>query len=284
ARSGPVILAFQVGLIRTWLIAGCDDRSRLRHELTQQRSRDASGDVGLHREPVGGAPLVRLRPQLRLGGGLNQTCRDPHARTVATRAALEQVLRLQRVADLTRPLQAALEEHRRPAADDADLTAAQRSELRDEFLGETVAEVFLAAIVTEIAERQHHEAHLRCRRRSGRVRADARHAPDEPIPTPRDRLDERRLVRIVAKRGAQALDRGVQAVLEVDERALGPETLTQLVTGDDLAGPLEHEPEDLERLLLQAHPRAAVSRNAVAAFLEAAQFTRPHVELEVSES
>ena len=61
-------------------------------------------------------------------------------------------------------------------------------------------------------------------------------------------------------------------MLEIDERALGPQTLTQLVASDDLAGPLEHEPENLERLLLQTHARAA-----------AAQFARPHVELEVSE-
>ena len=82
------------------------------------------------------------------------------------------------------------------------------------------------------------------------------HAPDEPIATPRDGLDERRVVRIVAERSAQAFDGGVQAVLEVDERAVGPETLPQLVARDDVAGPLEHQPENLERLLLQTHARA----------------------------
>src|SRR6185369_2637562 len=143
------------------VIARRDNRSRRRYQLTQERSRDASGNIRLHREPVGGAALVCLGPQLRFSGRFNQSCGDPDARFITARAALEQVLRLQGLADLARPLQTAFEEHRRPAADDPDLTATQGPELRDEFFGETVAEIFLAAVVTEIAERKHDETHVR---------------------------------------------------------------------------------------------------------------------------
>ncbi len=93
---------------------------------------------------------------------------------------------------------------------------------------------------------------MRSRRRRGRDLAN-RHASDEPVATTRYRLDKRRLVCVVAQRRAQAFDRGVQAVFEIDEGALGPETLAQLVACDHLTGPLEHQPENLERLLLQSH-------------------------------
>ena len=62
-------------------------------------------------------------------------------------------------------------------------------------------------------------------------------------------------------------------MLEIDERPLGPQTLTQLVSRDDIARPLQHEAENLERLLLQAHAHGAV-----------AQLARAHVQLEGPEA
>ena len=138
--------------------------------------------------------------------------------------------------------------------------ATQRAELRDQLLGQTIAEVLLAAVFTEIAERQHHEPRVGgsdTARDRDPTAIDA--APDEPITTTRHRLDEPRLVGIVAERSAQALDGGVQAVLEVDEGAVRPETMTQLVARDDFARALEHEPENLERLILKAHQPRAVA-------------------------
>ena len=108
----------------------------------------------------------------------------------------------------------------------------------------------------------------RCRRRLP-ARSERR---DEPIAAARQRLDEPRVVRIVAERGAQALHRRVQAVLEVDEGAVRPQPLAQLLARDDVAGALEHQPEDLERLLLQADAGRARP-----------QLAQPHVELERAE-
>ena len=62
-------------------------------------------------------------------------------------------------------------------------------------------------------------------------------------------------------------------MLEIDERALGPQALPQLVPRDDIARPLEQEPQDFERLLLQAHTHGAVP-----------QLARAHVQLERPET
>ena len=62
-------------------------------------------------------------------------------------------------------------------------------------------------------------------------------------------------------------------MVEVDERILGPQTLLNFLAGDDVAGALEQESENLKRLLLQS--------NADTAFAELAG---AHVELEVLKS
>ena len=67
------------------------------------------------------------------------------------------------------------------------------------------------------------------------------------------------MIGIVAERSAQALDGGVQAVLEVDKGAVRPETMTQLVARDDFTRALEHETKNLERLILKAHQPRAVA-------------------------
>ena len=77
------------------------------------------------------------------------------------------------------------------------------------------------------------------------------------------------MIGIIAERGAQALDGGVQAVLEIDERPLRPQTVPEIVPRDDVARVFEHEAKNLERLLLQADAALAL-----------AQLARPAVELE----
>ena len=77
------------------------------------------------------------------------------------------------------------------------------------------------------------------------------------------------MIRIVAQRRTQAFDGGVQAVLEIDEGALWPETMAELVAGDDVARALEHETKNLERLILKAHSSRTL-----------AQLTRTAIELE----
>ena len=77
------------------------------------------------------------------------------------------------------------------------------------------------------------------------------------------------MIGIVAERRTQAFDGGVQAVLEIDEGALWPETMAELVAGDDVARAIEHETKNLERLILKTHSSRAL-----------AQFTRTANQLE----
>src|SRR5687768_2432871 len=119
---------------------------------------------------------------MRLRGTFDQAHGDAHARTFAPGTPFEEVVGTQGFGDLARPLQTALEEHRRPAPDDPDLAATERAELRDQLLGEPVAEEFLATVVAQIAERQHHQAwsrHWRCGFCA--TSGSALHFGDEPI-------------------------------------------------------------------------------------------------------
>src|SRR6188472_957178 len=73
------------------------------------------------------------------------------------------------------------------------------------------------------------------------------------------RLDERRPVGIVAEGRSHAFDGGVEAVLEVDEGAVRPETVAQFVSSDEVSRTLEQGAQDLERLTLKLEARLADS-------------------------
>ena len=79
---------------------------------------------------------------------------------------------------------------------------------------------------------------------------------DEPVPVLQERLDEARFLRLVAEGFAQPRNGRIQVVLEVDEDVARPEPVLQLLSRDDLTGPLEEQRQDLEGLLAQAdaHP------------------------------
>src|SRR4029079_4325918 len=62
------------------------------------------------------------------------------------------------------------------------------------------------------------------------------------------RLDERRPVGIVAEGRSHAFDGGVEAVLEVDEGAVWPETVAQFVSRDEGSPTLRHGGEDAHRV------------------------------------
>jgi len=78
-----------------------------------------------------------------------------------------------------------------------------------------------------------------------------------PVAPPRQRLDVARRPGIVAEHRAEAFHRGVEAVLEIHERAVGPEPVADLVARHHGAPAREQQPEDLERLLLQPDAGAA---------------------------
>ena len=144
--------------------------------------------------------------------------------------------------------------------------------MANEFLGETVAEVFVCRVVAQIRKRQDDEPRLRRLRRSDPA-AGPIECRNEPIAAAGQCLDESRMLGIVTKSRAQAFDRGVQCVLEVDERAVGPEPALKFFAGNDIAWPLKHHAEDLARLLLKANPLRG-----------RAQLTRAHIQFEVREA
>src|SRR5258705_5601927 len=84
---------------------------------------------------------------------------------------------------------------------------------------------------------------------SGRLGCDRR---DEPVAAPMQRFHKSRIVRIVSERRTKPLQGSVEAVLEIDERAGGPEPLAQLFARDQLTGPLEHHRQNFERLFLKS--------------------------------
>jgi hypothetical protein len=74
---------------------------------------------------------------------------------------------------------------------------------------------------------------------------------DETIPLPRHGLDIARIVGIIIESLPELLNGSIQAVLEFDEGAIGPETSLQLVPGDYLPRPLQKCNQNPERKVLQ---------------------------------
>ena len=233
--------------------------------------RDLGGHLRLDQEAVRQVPIVRFGPQLRLAARLDQPRGDAHAVAIAPDAARQDEVGLQRPADLARRVRGALHEHRRRAGDDGEPIGTPPAEPRDHLLGQPFAEVFVAGRASEIRERQHGQPHLAAG--AGTFRLDAIDGADEPVSAPVERLDEPRTIGVVAERRPQTFDRGVQPVLEVDERTVRPEAAPQLVARQHLARLLQQHDEHLERLILQPQADAVL-----------AQLARPHVELESSES
>ena len=77
----------------------------------------------------------------------------------------------------------------------------------------------------------------------------------------------------VAEHRPQAFDRRVQPMLEVDERAVGPQPAPELVAGQHFSRPLEQHRQQLERLVLQPEAHAVLP-----------QLSRAEIELESPES
>ncbi len=79
---------------------------------------------------------------------------------------------------------------------------------------------------------------------------------DPPIPSPGQRLDERRHQGDVPQGGPDFLDAVVQPLVEVHEGLAIPQVRPQLLAGDDIARPGKQEGEQAARLIAQAHRRA----------------------------
>lgn len=74
---------------------------------------------------------------------------------------------------------------------------------------------------------------------------------DEAVAPLGKSFDKAGVVGFVGEGVAEFVDGSVQAVLEIDEGVFGPETLLELLTGDNEAGMFQKDGEDLERAILE---------------------------------
>ena len=79
-----------------------------------------------------------------------------------------------------------------------------------------------------------------------------RNGADESVASARHGFDEAGLVRGILQRLAQAVDRFIQALIEIDKGVGWPQLLHQLVASNQLAGAIEQCGEDVKRLFLNS--------------------------------
>jgi len=94
---------------------------------------------------------------------------------------------------------------------------------------------------------------------AGNRSAFLRHSIDgyeKAVAATRESFDEARIFCGITQCAAQALDGGIQAVVEVHEGVRRPQLAAQLFPGDHLAGPFKKECQELERLVLELDFRA----------------------------
>ena len=110
-------------------------------------------------------------------------------------------------------------------------------------------------------------------RRTGRRRFIpprwAGHRSDESVAASGQGLNEPRHIGRVPERVTQPANRGIQAVLEIDECLRRPQSLPQLLAGHEVAGTIEKRLENLKRLLGEIDPDAGLP-----------QFARAQIQLE----
>ena len=97
---------------------------------------------------------------------------------------------------------------------------------------------------------------------TGEVSAAPMNRRDEPIASPRERLDEPRIFSTVAECLAQLLGRGVETVIEVDKRVRRPQPFAQGFARHDLSRALQEHRQHLKWLLLQLQFEAIAAQLA----------------------
>src|SRR5262249_874205 len=83
---------------------------------------------------------------------------------------------------------------------------------------------------------------------------------DEAIPAPVQRFDKFRAFGSITKRRAETFDRGVHAVFEVHERAVGPQPIPNFLPRDHVSSALEQHGQNLEWLLLKSYAHAILTQ------------------------
>ena len=130
-------------------------RPPCRQQLDRERTRQMVGDFSLDVQDVGDGPLVCVRPQLRLFRGPHQLRRDPDSLPGPPHASLEQVVHAEVLADLGGRVLPMFVSDGRPPGDHAEPGRMHLTELRDQFLGEPVGEIFLALVLAQVLEGKH---------------------------------------------------------------------------------------------------------------------------------
>ncbi len=85
---------------------------------------------------------------------------------------------------------------------------------------------------------------------------------DEAVAAAGEGFDEARVARLIAQGFADAVDGGVDAVVEVDEGAVGPEGAGYFIAGEDFVGSLEQHQQDLEGLDVELDADALLAQLA----------------------
>jgi hypothetical protein len=85
---------------------------------------------------------------------------------------------------------------------------------------------------------------------------------NEAIAAARQSFHELWRCRVVAKRVTQSADGRVHSVLEINERVVAPQALSQFVARNQVTRSLEKRFEDLERLTLEGHARPVLAELA----------------------
>jgi len=83
---------------------------------------------------------------------------------------------------------------------------------------------------------------------------------DPSVSAARNRFEEPRVLRVVTEHCTQALDRGIQAVLEIDKGSVRPELASQFFAFNDLSRTFEQHSQDLQRLPVQRHAGVSTSQ------------------------
>ena len=76
---------------------------------------------------------------------------------------------------------------------------------------------------------------------------------NEAIPSPSECLDEDGCFRRFAQRIAQPLDRGIQAMVEVDEGVRRPKLAAQFLSGNQFSRSFQQRRQYLQRLILELY-------------------------------
>jgi hypothetical protein len=86
------------------------------------------------------------------------------------------------------------------------------------------------------------------------------HGCDEAVAATGKGLDESRVIGRIAERVAECLDGGIQALIEVDVRSVGPQAGAQVFTTDYFAGMFQQGGENLQRLVAETNREASTEK------------------------